>query len=106
MNSIGTISKVFPHKIVIEVPLIERLTFNYEGYHYRNEGINSYISIEKSYNERFIYQITSLYENEKPFSSENVDSKFRITSSFEAIPVGIISKQKFVFGLSHIPYDW
>jgi hypothetical protein len=100
--SIGVVSKVFPNKIVIEIPDTTKINQNFLGDFYMCDGINTFISIYKSKFQKFIYQIISLYEQEKPFNDEEM-SKFTEKAYFEAIPIGEIQDQKFKFGLSRFP---
>ncbi len=99
---IGTISKVFFNKIVLEVPSPSEINHNYKGDIYICNGLNDYITIYKDQNNKFIYQITGLYEQEKPFN-EYEESKFFQRAYFEAVPVGEITKNKFEYGLSTFP---
>lgn len=101
-KSIGTISKVFFNKIVIEIPSPSDIHHNYNGDIYICNGLNDYITIYKDLGNRFIYQITGLYEKEKPFN-ENEESKFHQIAYFEAVPVGEISNNEFEYGLSTLP---
>lgn len=101
-HPIGVIKKVFSHKIVIEIFDSSQLNLNFEGDIYRCEGINTFITINKSYNEKFIYQIISLYEEEHPMNYDE-SSKFSAKAFFEAIPIGEIENNQFQFGLSMHP---
>ena len=101
-NSIGKTSKVFPDKIIIEVPDLSKINFNYDGDLYTCEGINTYVSIYTNSYKIFVYQISALYEQEKPYLIEE-DSKFFLKSYFEAIPIGEINNGIFEFGLSSFP---
>ncbi|WP_342536439.1 ATP-binding protein [Sporosarcina sp. FSL K6-3508] len=102
-NSIGVVSKVFPNKIVIEIPDTTKIDHNFMGDLYMCEGINTFITIYKSRFEMFIYQIVSLYEQEKPFINDEEVSKFSGKAYFEATPMGEIHNEKFEFGLSKFP---
>lgn len=99
---IGTISKVFFNKIVIEVPSPSDIQHNYNGDIYICNGLNDFITIYKDLDNRFIYQITGLYEKEKPFN-EDEESKFHQLAYFEAVPVGEILNNEFEYGLSTFP---
>ncbi|AIC92712.1 ATP-binding protein [Shouchella lehensis] len=101
-NSIGVVSKVFFNKIVIEVPDTNKTSYNYKGDLYTFNGINSYLTINKSHTEKYIYQVISLYEQEKPFNLEEI-SKFSGKAYVEAIPIGEIYKGSFEYGLSKFP---
>src|SRR5699024_1703929 len=102
-NSIGVVNKVFSSKIVIEIPDTTKIDHNFQGDLYLSEGINGFITIYKSKFEKFIYQIVSLYEQEKPYIIDEEESKFSGKAYFEAIPIGEIYYSKFEFGLSHFP---
>lgn len=102
-NSIGTISKVFPDKIVIEVSDTTKVNHNHLGDFYVFEGVNSFITIFKSRFQKFIYQVVNVYEQEKPFINNEEISKFSSKAFFEAIPLGEINDDKFEFGLSSFP---
>lgn len=102
-NSIGVINKVFPHKIVIEIPDTTKINYNFRGDLYVCDGINTFITIYKSFNHKFIYQISSLYEIEKPYDLKDDESKFTNKAFFEAIPVGEIQNGKFQYGVSKFP---
>ncbi len=102
-NSIGIVSKVFTNKIVIEVPDTNKLINNLLGDLYICDGINSLVTIHKSNHQKFIYQILSLYELEKPYDNEQELSKFSEKAYFEAIPLGEILDDGFHFGLSRFP---
>lgn len=102
-NSIGVVSKVFPNKIVIEIPDTTKVDHNFMGDLYMCEGINTFITIYKSRFEKFVYQIVSLYEQEKPFINDEEISKFLGKAYFEATPIGEIYNRKFDFGLSKFP---
>lgn len=99
---IGTISKVFFNKIVIEIPSPSNIQHNYKGDIYICNGLNDYITIYKDLNNKFIYQITGLYEQEKPFL-EYEESKFHQKAFFEAVPVGEVLNKEFEYGLSTFP---
>lgn len=103
LNSIGVITKVYTSKIVIEIFDTSRLSHNYLGDLYVCEGINTFITIYKSYDDKFIYQIIGLYEIEKPFENEKEESKFFSKAYFEAVPVGEIYNHEFHYGLSKYP---
>lgn len=102
-NSIGIVSKVFPNKIVIEIPDTTKVDHNFLGDLYMCEGINTFITIYKSRIEKFVYQIVSLYEQEKPYILDEEESKFSGKAYFEATPLGEIQNDKFEFGLSRFP---
>jgi hypothetical protein len=102
-NSIGIVSKVFTNKIVIEIPDTNKLNNNFLGDLYICDGINSLVTIHKSNHQKFIYQILSLYELEKPYDKDEELSKFSEKAYFEAIPLGEILEEGFHFGLSRFP---
>lgn len=101
-NSIGVIKKVFPTKIIIEIYDLNQLNQNYKGDIYKCNGIDDYILIHKSRDEKYLYQITGLYEDEKPIIN-NDSSKFISIAYFEAAPVGSIVNNRFEYGLSSYP---
>lgn len=101
-KSIGSITKVFFNKIVIEVPSPSDIQHNHKGDIYICNGLNDYITIYKDLNNKFIYQVTGLYEQEKAFMDYE-ESKFYQKAYFEAVPVGEISNKKFEYGLSTFP---
>ncbi|WDH83321.1 ATP-binding protein [Paenibacillus urinalis] len=102
-NSIGVVNKVFTNKIVIEVPDTSKLNNNFLGDIYICDGINTIVTIHKSKEYKFIYQLSSLYEMEKPFDINDEVSKFSGKAFFEAVPLGEIYEGKFEFGLSMFP---
>ncbi|MGL5621927.1 ATP-binding protein [Cetobacterium sp.] len=102
LNSIGIIKKVFPLKIVIEIYDLNQLNQNYRGDVYRCNGIDDYIIVHKSLQEKYLYQITGLYEEEKPLNKE-AESKFISTAYFEATPIGSLINKRFEYGLSSYP---
>jgi uncharacterized protein len=99
---IGTISKVFFNKIVIDIPSPSDIHHNYKGDVYICNGLNDYLTIYKDINHKFIFQIIGLYEQEKPFN-EQEESKFYEKAYFEAVPVGEILENRFEYGLSTFP---
>lgn len=99
---IGHVTKVFFNKIVFEVPHLENLRHNHRGDFYLGKGLNDYVSIYNSSNNCYVFQVTGLYEQEKPYS-EIEESKFKETAFFEAVPVGEITKSGFEYGLSSFP---
>jgi len=101
-KSIGIITKVFFNKIVVEAPSPSDIQHNYKGDLYTLEGLNDYITIYKDQKNKYIYQITGLYEQEKPMLSVE-ESKFERNAYFEAIPVGEIYHDQFEYGLSIFP---
>ncbi|MBP1947869.1 ATP-binding protein [Virgibacillus litoralis] len=101
-NSIGVISKAFTNKILIEISNKDKINHNYKGDLYLFEGINTFITIYKSRYQKFIYQVTGLFEQEKPLIKEE-ESKFSDCLYFEATPLGEIENKKFNFGLSKFP---
>lgn len=101
-NNIGVINKAFPNKIVIEISNKEKMTHNYKGDLYLFEGINAFITIYKSRYQKFIYQVTGLFEQEKPLTKDE-ESKFDERLYFEALPLGEIQDNEFNFGLSKFP---
>lgn len=102
-NSIGTISKVYPDKVVIEVSDTTKVNHNHLGEFYVFEGVNSFITIYKSRFQKYIYQVVNLYEQEKPFINDEEISKFSNKAFFEAVPLGEINDDNFEFGLSSFP---
>lgn len=98
----GTISKVYFNKIVIEVPDPSNIHHNYKGNLYSLDGLNDYITIYKDQQNKYIYQIVGLYEQEKPHSLVE-ESKFEKKAYFDAVPVGEIYYNKFEYGLSTFP---
>src|SRR5699024_96229 len=101
-KSFGTISKVFFNKIVIEVPDPSNIHQNYKGDFYTLDGLNDYITIYKDYHNKYVYQITGLYEQEKALSPTE-DSKFEQKAYFDAVPIGEIYYGEFEYGLSTFP---
>src|SRR5699024_11908461 len=101
-KSFGTISKVFFNKIVIEVPDPSNIHQNYKGDFYTLDGLNDYITIYKDYHNKYVYQITGLYEQEKALSLTE-DSKFEQKAYFDAVPIGEIYYGEFEYGLSTFP---
>lgn len=99
---IGKITKVFFHKIVIEVPSPSNIQHNFMGDIYTCNGLNDFITIYQDSSRKYIYQITGLYDQEKPFT-EQEESKFQEKAFFEAIPVGEVSEDRFEYGLSNFP---
>ncbi|GGH10078.1 ATP-binding protein [Paenibacillus segetis] len=102
-NSIGVVNKVFANRIVIEVPDTTKINNNFLGDIYICDGINTIVTIHKSKEYKFIYQLSSLYEMEKPFDNNDEISKFSGKAFFEAVPLGEIYEGKFEFGLSMFP---
>lgn len=98
----GTISKVYFNKIVIEVPDPSKIHHNYLGDLYFLDGLNDYITIYKDQQNKYIYQIIGLYEQEKPHSLAE-ESKFEKKAFFDAVPVGEIYFKEFEYGLSTFP---
>src|SRR5690625_181034 len=101
-KSFGAISKVYFNKIVIEVPEPSNIHHNYKGDLYSLDGLNDYITIYKDQYNKYIYQITGLYEQEKPLSLVE-ESKFEQKAYFDAVPVGEIYYDDFEYGLSTFP---
>ena len=102
LSSIGVVKKVFFNKIVIEIDDMRKLNQNYKGDLYSCEGLDTFILLEKSYEEKLIYQISALYDEEKPLEKED-NSKFQIKAYFEAVPIGNIIKEKFEYGIERYP---
>ena len=99
---IGVVRKVFFNKIVIEIDDMKKLNQNYKGDIYSCEGLDTFILLEKSYEEKLIYQISALYDEEKPLEKED-NSKFQVKAYFEAVPIGNIIKEKFEYGIERYP---
>ena len=102
LSSIGVVKKVFFNKIVIEMDDMRKLNQNYKGDLYSCEGLDTFILLDKSYEEKLIYQISALYDEEKPLEKED-NSKFQIRAYFEAVPIGNIIKEKFEYGIERYP---
>ena len=102
LSSIGVVKKVFFNKIVIEIDDVRKLNQNYKGDLYSCEGLDTFILLDKSYEEKLIYQISALYDEEKPLEKED-NSKFQIKAYFEAVPIGNIIKEKFEYGIERYP---
>ena len=102
LSPIGVVRKVFFNKIVIEIDDMKKLNQNYKGDIYSCEGLDTFILLEKSYEEKLIYQISALYDEEKPLEKED-NSKFQIKAYFEAVPIGNIIKEKFEYGIERYP---
>ncbi len=102
LSPIGVVRKVFFNKIVIEIDDMKKLNQNYKGDVYSCEGLDTFILLEKSYEEKLIYQISALYDEEKPLEKED-NSKFQIKAYFEAVPIGNIIKEKFEYGIERYP---
>src|SRR5690625_1691860 len=100
--SIGKVHKVFPNKLVIEIPNKEDIHYVYKGEFFKTEGINTFITIYASMDKSFVYQIIGLYEHEKPFVDEE-SAKLSSHAYFECTPIGEIDKGKFEFGLLKYP---
>ena len=75
LSPIGVVKKVFFNKIVIEIDNMKKLNQNYKGDIYSCEGLDTFILLDKSYEEKLIYQISALYDEEKPLEKED-NSKF------------------------------
>ena len=102
LSPIGVVKKVFFNKIVIEIDDMKKLNQNYKGDIYSCEGLDTFILLDKSYEEKLIYQISALYDEEKPLEKED-NSKFQIKAYFEAVPIGNIIKEKFEYGIERYP---
>ena len=102
LSSIGVVKKVFFNKIVIEIDDIKKLNQNYKGDIYSCDGLDTFILLDKSYEEKLIYQISALYDEEKPLEKED-NSKFQIKAYFEAVPIGNIIRKKFEYGIERYP---
>lgn len=102
LSPIGVVRKVFFNKIVIEIDDMKKLNQNYKGDIYSCEGLDTFILLDKSYEEKLIYQISALYDEEKPLEKED-NSKFQIKAYFEAVPIGNIIKEKFEYGIERYP---
>ncbi|MEN1966618.1 ATP-binding protein [Lentibacillus sp. N15] len=101
-HAFGVITKVFFRKIVIEVPDTTLIQHNYQGSLYMLNGLNDFITIYDNGMHKYIYQITGLYEQEKPLN-EQEQSKFSQKAFFEAAPVGEILHDRFEYGLATFP---
>ncbi|GIP46099.1 hypothetical protein J45TS6_45580 [Paenibacillus sp. J45TS6] len=102
-NSIGIVNKVYPQKISIEIHDTNSLNYNHLGDIYTCDGINTFVTIHKTFQHKFIYQIISLAEMEKPYNQLDEDSRFFNKAIFEAVPLGEIKKNIFTFGLTRFP---
>lgn len=102
LSPIGIVKKVFFNKIVIEIDDMKKLNQNYKGDTYSCEGLDTFILLDKSCEEKLIYQISALYDEEKPLEKED-NSKFKIRAYFEAVPIGNIIKEKFEYGIERYP---
>jgi hypothetical protein len=102
LSPIGVVKKVFFNKIVIEIDDMKKLNQNYKGDIYSCEGLDTFILLEKSYEEKLIYQISALYDEERPLEKED-NSKFQVKAYFEAAPIGNIIKEKFEYGIERYP---
>lgn len=102
LSSIGVVKKVFFNKIVIEIDDIKKLNQNYKGDIYSCDGLDTFILLDKSYEEKLVYQISALYDEEKPLEKED-NSKFQIKAYFEAVPIGNIIRKKFEYGIERYP---
>ena len=102
LAAIGVVKKVFFNKIVIEIDDMRKLNQNYKGDLYSCEGLDTFILLDKSYEEKLIYQISALYDEEKPLEKED-NSKFQIKAYFEAVPIGNIIRKKFEYGIERYP---
>ena len=102
LSPIGVVRKVFFNKIVIEIDDMKKLNQNYKGDIYSCEGLDTFILLEKSYEEKLIYQISALYDEERPLEKED-NSKFQVKAYFEAAPIGNIIKEKFEYGIERYP---
>lgn len=101
-NGVGTVHKVYPNKLIVEIPDTSDIDHVYDGYFYKAEGIHTYLTIYKSFNEKYIYQIVGLYEQERPYLPEE-ESKLTSNAFFEAVPVGEIKFGKYEYGLLNYP---
>ena len=89
LSSIGVVKKVFFNKIVIEMDDMRKLNQNYKGDLYSCEGLDTFILLDKSY-------------EENPLEKED-NSKFQVKAYFEAVPIGNIIKEKFEYGIERYP---
>ena len=103
MSPIDIVKKVFFNKIIIEILDVLKTNQNYMGNIYKCEGIDTFVLIKKSPKEKIIYQIISLYDEEKPFIDKFENSKFFSKSYFEAIPIGNLENLKFEYGIERYP---
>lgn len=101
-NRVGTVHKVYPNKLIVEIPDTSDIDHVYDGYFYKTQGIHTYLTIYESFNEKYIYQIVGLYEQEKPYLLEE-ESKLKSNAFFEAVPVGEIKFGKYEYGLLNYP---
>src|SRR5690625_2844806 len=92
--SIGRVHKVYYNKLVVEIPDTEEINYVNRGEFIQTKGINSVITIYNSLNEKFIFQIVGLYEQEKPII-EGESSKLSSIAYFESIPLGEIKYTEF-----------
>lgn len=99
---IGRVTTVLFNKIIFEIFDTDALSFNYKGNFYKSNGLNDFITISKDAYTKYVYQVTGLFEKEKPFS-EIEYSKFEDKAYFEAIPIGENIRSEFQFGLSKYP---
>lgn len=100
--SIGKVHKVYPNKLIIEIPDKEDIHYVYNGEFYETKGINTFVTIYSSLNELFIFQIIGLYEQEKPLV-EDESAKLTSHAYFECIPIGEIKNAEFEYGLLNYP---
>lgn len=100
--SIGKVHKVFPNKLVIEIPDKREIHYVYKGEFFKTEGINTFITIYGTMDKLFVYQIIGLYEQEKPLIEEE-SAKLSSHAYFECTPIGEISNEKFEFGMLNYP---
>lgn len=101
-NRVGTVHKVYPNKLIVEIPDTNDINHVYDGEFYNCQGINTYLTIYQSFNEKYIYQIVGLYEQEKPYLPEE-DSKLISNAYFEAVPIGEINLEEYEYGLLNYP---
>src|SRR5699024_7325402 len=100
--SIGRVHKVYPNKLIIEIPDTQEIDFVYNGEFYQTKGINTYISIYRESGNRFVFQITGMYEQEKALIEEE-ESKLLSHAYFECVPIGEIDQGTFEYGLLNYP---
>lgn len=100
--TIGRVHKVYPNKLIIEIPDTKEIDFVYNGEFYQTKGINTYVTIYQESGNRFVFQITGMYEQEKALIEEE-ESKLLSHAYFECVPIGEIDQGTFEYGLLNYP---